>query len=91
MILNVDEPSSPYIVLGGSYGPWAYNVINDPSIYSMPAGQALTTGETLYAIDQYPYGTLAAMVTPSAGVIDVDWNLDGENIFEIRSLATARR
>ena len=79
VILNVDEPSSPYIVLGGGYGPWAYNVINNPWIYSMPAGQALTTGETLYAIDQFPYGTLAATVTPSTGVTIEDWNMDGSS------------
>ena len=32
------------------------------------------------AIDEYPYGTLAATVTPSTGTTIVDWNMDGGNL-----------
>src|SRR5579875_1363261 len=41
---------------------------------------SVTPSTPLYAVDEYPYGTLTAAVTPSTGVTIEDWNFDGANL-----------
>ncbi|WP_249021047.1 hypothetical protein [Conexibacter sp. S30A1] len=70
-IVGVDQPASGSVLLGGGWSP---AMPTTPWVYSQPATSTLAA--SLLAVDQYPYGTLSAAVTPSAGVTVTDWNYD---------------
>ena len=71
-IVGINEPVSGSIELGG--GGYGY-ATGAPWIYTQPA--SLTLEADLNAVDEYPYGTLAATVTPTTGVTITGYNLDG--------------
>jgi hypothetical protein len=74
-IVGVNEPTSGSIQLGGGASPWLSGSGEAPWIYEQPTSQTLEAA--LSAVDEYPYGSLAATVTPNTGVTLVDYGFDG--------------